>query len=131
MEKYDDIHDLESYVITIRRKDDTGKISFASPITGTEKPGLSMPEMKQTEAVTAKASSALARTVQAPLPGIIVDLNVKIGDKVTDGQVVAVLEAMKMENDIQAECSGTVTQVHVGKGESVLEGTPIVTITQE
>ena len=90
-----------------------------------------MPEMKQTEAVTAKASSALARTVQAPLPGIIVDLNVKIGDKVTDGQVVAVLEAMKMENDIQAECSGTVTQVHVGKGESVLEGTPIVTITQE
>jgi biotin carboxyl carrier protein len=44
------------------------------------------------------------------------------------GQTVAVLEAMKMENDIQAECDGTVTAVKVAKGDSVLEGATIVTI---
>ena len=44
------------------------------------------------------------------------------------GQTVAVLEAMKMENDIQAECDGTVTAVKVAKGDSVLEGAVIVTI---
>ena len=64
----------------------------------------------------------------SPLPGVIITLKVNVGDTVKPGQVVAVLEAMKMENDIEAEFGGTVTAVNVAKGDSVLEGAAIVTI---
>ncbi len=64
----------------------------------------------------------------SPLPGVIIDVNVNVGDAVKAGQQVAVLEAMKMENSIEASQAGTVTAVHVSKGDSVLEGAPIITI---
>ena len=62
------------------------------------------------------------------MPGVILEISVKEGDTVSAGQKVAVLEAMKMENEIQAESAGTVTKIHVAKGDSVSDGTPIVTI---
>ena len=65
----------------------------------------------------------------APLPGVIVEVKVSPGEVVKAGQVVAVLEAMKMENEIQAESDGVVTAVNVSQGDSVLEGAPIVTIS--
>ena len=68
------------------------------------------------------------KAVKAPLPGIISSVNVNVGDVVKVGQVVATLEAMKMENEIESEFSGTVTSVKVGKGDSILEGAAIVTI---
>ena len=77
---------------------------------------------------TSPVPAGHGRTVDAPLPGVIVSLAVSVGDAVKAGQVVAVLEAMKMENEIQAEWDGTVTAVNVSKGDSVLEGTPVVTI---
>ena len=55
-------------------------------------------------------------------------MNVAVGDKVKAGQKVAVLEAMKMENDIESDFDGTVTAIHVNKGDSVLEGAKIVSI---
>jgi biotin carboxyl carrier protein len=55
-------------------------------------------------------------------------VKVNVGDKVRAGQEVAVLEAMKMENSIEAESDGTVTAVHVAKGDSILEGASVVTI---
>lgn len=69
------------------------------------------------------------KTVNSPLPGVILSLKVKAGDAVKAGQVVAILEAMKMENEIQADCSGTVISINVSEGDSILEGTPIVTIS--
>ena len=74
------------------------------------------------------SSSAKGNDVTSPLPGVILSVKVKQGDKVSAGQTVAVLEAMKMENAIEAEIAGTVTAVHVQNGESVLEGAKIVTI---
>ena len=68
------------------------------------------------------------KAVTSPLPGVIIEVSVKEGDTVADGQKVAVLEAMKMENEIQAEKAGVVTKIHVSKGDSVLEGASIVTI---
>ena len=76
----------------------------------------------------APAASGAGKPVTSPLPGVIVDITVKVGDAVKAGQKVAVLEAMKMENDIEADHAGTVTAIHVNKGDSVLEGVPIVTI---
>ena len=66
--------------------------------------------------------------INSPLPGVIIEVSVKEGQAVKSGQKVAVLEAMKMENDIVAEKDGTVTAIHVHKGDSVLEGAKIVTI---
>ena len=67
-------------------------------------------------------------TVKSPLPGIIISIDVKEGQAVKRGQKVAVIDAMKMENDILAEQDGTVTAIHATKGDSVLEGADIVTI---
>ena len=68
------------------------------------------------------------KAVTSPLPGVIIEVSVKEGDTVAAGQKVAVLEAMKMENEIQAEKAGVVTKIHVSKGDYVLEGASIVTI---
>ena len=76
----------------------------------------------------APAASGAGKKVTSPLPGVIIEVSVKVGDQVKEGQQVAVLEAMKMENTIEATVSGTVTAVNVNKGDSVLEGAPIVTI---
>ena len=76
----------------------------------------------------APAASGAGKPVTSPLPGVIVEISVKVGYAVKAGQQVAVLEAMKMENAIEADHAGTVTAIHVNKGDSVLEGAPIVTI---
>lgn len=68
------------------------------------------------------------QTIKSPLPGIIISIDVKEGQAIQRGQKVAVIEAMKMENDILAESDGTVIAIHARKGDSVLEGADIVTI---
>jgi len=69
-----------------------------------------------------------AGAVKSPLPGIVIDILVNVGDTVKKGQTVAMLEAMKMENAIQAPVDGQVTEINTNKGDSVLEGVTILTI---
>ncbi|MEI0508964.1 biotin/lipoyl-containing protein [Brachyspira intermedia] len=69
-----------------------------------------------------------AISVKATMPGTIVSFSVAVGDKVQEGQVVATLEAMKMENEITAPASGEVKSIHVEKGSSVVEGQVILQI---
>ena len=66
--------------------------------------------------------------VKAPLPGVVTKILVKAGQAVKKGENILVLEAMKMENNITAENDGTVTAVCVNPGDSVLEGTVLLTI---
>ena len=66
--------------------------------------------------------------MNAPMPGTILKVNVTQGQAVKEGDVLCVLEAMKMENDIIAPKSGTVTQVVTAKGASVSSGDPLVVI---
>lgn len=73
-------------------------------------------------------ASGTGKAVTSPLPGVIIAIKVNVGDVVKAGQEVAVLEAMKMENSIEATHDGTVTAINVSKGDSVLEGAPVVTI---
>lgn len=77
---------------------------------------------------SAAAPSAGGDDVKAPLPGVIKEVCVAVGDKVEAGQTVIVLEAMKMANNIEAEKAGTITAVMVSVGDSVMEDTPLVTI---
>lgn len=68
------------------------------------------------------------KPILSPLPGVILDLKVNVGDQVKAGQTVAILEAMKMENNINAEHDGVVTAIKVNKGDSILEGAEILLI---
>ena len=69
-----------------------------------------------------------ANAVKAPLPGVITEIKVAVGDTVNAGDTVVVLEAMKMANNIEAEKSGKVTAICVKQGESVMEDSPLVVI---
>ena len=67
-------------------------------------------------------------TVIAPIPGIILSISVTVGDSVTSGQVVAIMEAMKMENNLTSHVSGTVKAIHAPKGTEVGTGDVVMVI---
>ena len=69
-----------------------------------------------------------AISIKAPMPGTILSFNVSVGDTVSEGQVLAILEAMKMENELVAPASGKVKSIHVEKGSSVVENQIILQI---
>ncbi len=66
--------------------------------------------------------------VKSPLPGVITEIKVAVGDEIKAGDTVVVLEAMKMANNLDAERSGKVTAILVNEGDSVMEDTPLVVI---
>ena len=76
----------------------------------------------------APAAAGAGKSILSPLPGVIISVDVKQGDSVKRGDKVAVIEAMKMENEILSDCDGTVTAVHVQKGDTVADEAKIVTI---
>ena len=86
----------------------------------------------QPEAAASEGASAAKvntnNALKAPLPGVIREINVAVGDEVAVGDTVVVLEAMKMANNLEAEKAGKVTAVLVQVGESVMEDTPLVVI---
>lgn len=94
--------------------------------TGAATP-VSAPAQPAAQAAPA-ANGGAGTVVKSPLPGVIISIDVKEGQAVKKGQKVAVLEAMKMENEIQADADGTVTAILVSKGDSVLEGADILKI---
>ena len=103
----------------------------ASPVAPAEAPAAAPVAAAPAPAKPAAqpAAAAGAGTVlKAPLPGTINTINVKVGDKVNVGDVVIVLEAMKMQNNIEAENAGTVTSILVNQGDTVMEGAPMLTI---
>lgn len=85
-------------------------------------------EEKKAAGAPANAQGGTAAALQAPMPGSIISVAVKPGDAVKKGQLLLVLEAMKMENEIVAPNDGTVTAVHVQAGASVDSGAPLLTI---
>lgn len=105
-----------------------------NPVTKPHKPKVSAPvapvqnTAPQPEKPKAAAPAGAGMKITAPLPGTITDIKVKVGDTVKDGDTVIILEAMKMQNNIEAECSGTVTSVLINKGDTVMEGDALITI---
>ena len=79
-------------------------------------------------AAPAAKPAGAGEKVASPLPGVIIEISVKEGQPVKAGQKVAILEAMKMENEIPAPKDGTITDIHVHKGDTLQEGDPVVTI---
>lgn len=100
----------------------------AQPVTVQAAPVQAAPVQASPAAAPAPVASGAGKAVTSPLPGVIIAIKVNVGDVVKAGQEVAVLEAMKMENSIEATHDGTVTAINVAKGDSILEGAPVVTI---
>ncbi|MCD7936118.1 MAG: biotin/lipoyl-binding protein [Tannerellaceae bacterium] len=96
-------------VVTVKR-------AVQAPTTSTGAPVVSRP------------AGGSKGAVKSPLPGVILDVKCKVGDDVKKGQTLLILEAMKMENSINADRDGKVTEIKINKGDSVLEGADLVVI---
>lgn len=105
----------------IQEKKETPKVAKSTPKSAPAATAAPAP-------AATPASTGKGKAVKAPLPGVIISVDVQVGQQVKRGQQVAVLEAMKMENGINAECDGTITEIKVKAGDSILEGTDILII---
>ena len=106
--------------------DRPAKPAVSKPVA---RPAAAAPTAAPAAAPAPKAAPAAGGAgIKAPLPGVILDIKVKVGDAVAKGQTVAILEAMKMENNINADREGTVVSINVEKGQSIAEGTDIITL---
>ena len=81
------------------------------------------------QAAPVQAPAAAGSSVNAPMPGLILKLLIKVGDTVAAGQKIAIMEAMKMENDINTQFAGTVAAVNVNEGDNVQENQSLVVIS--
>ena len=89
---------------------------------------LQAPATPPVEPLATRPATTIAGAVKSPLPGIILSINCKVGDTVKRGDKLLVLEAMKMENNINADRDGKVIEIRIARGASVLEGADLVVI---
>lgn len=108
----------ESYAVELEKQVEPEK----------KKPVLGLPKEESSQNETPAANVNTNNALKAPLPGVVTDIKVQVGDNVNAGDTLVVLEAMKMANNLEAEKSGTVTAICVKVGESVLEETPLVVV---
>ena len=83
---------------------------------------------KQAVQPAAAPAPACGHSIKTPLPGVIIDVKVNVGDTVAKGQTVVILEAMKMENNINADREGKVVAIQVAKGDTVADGAVLVVL---
>lgn len=112
----------------VKLSDRQNNISASSVASAGSAAGSSSAASSDSASSSKQATPAAGKPVVAPLPGTINEIKVKVGDKVNTGDTVVVLEAMKMQNNIDAETSGTITSINVNKGDAVMEGDTLVTI---
>ena len=125
MKKYNITVNGTTYEVAV---EDVGEVSasptYSAPIVNTTTTSTTT----QKSAPSTAASATGANTVKAPMPGTILEVKVSAGQAVKKGDVICVLEAMKMENDIPAPCDGVVASISVQKGASVASGDIIAAI---
>jgi biotin carboxyl carrier protein len=88
----------------------------------------SRPTAPRLRTIRKRANSSDGKVVHSPMHGLVVELAVAKGDAVSEGQVVAIIEAMKMMNEVRAHKSGAVSAVHVAPGATVESGSAIMTL---
>ena len=122
MKRYNITVNGTAYDVTVEETD--GSAAPVAALAAAPAPKKAAPAKKAAAPAGAQGNA----TVNAPMNGTIVDVKLAVGAKVTNGTVIAVLEAMKMENDVVASCDGTIASINVTKGQSVETGTLIATI---
>ncbi len=125
-----DINEVEGQDVKLTVNGTDYVVTVDKEMKPQRKPVVSAPRQTSAPAAAPQQSGAAAAgsKVTTPLPGTILDVFVNVGDAVKAGQTVVLLEAMKMENNIEADTAGTVKEVKVRKGDSVLEGDVLVVI---
>ena len=135
-----EIEEVEGNIAKVNVNGIPFEVELQQPINAAKHPTIVKPKVEAPKPVATTAPAAAAAPVQAaapagagnaqkaPLPGTITSVNVKVGDTVAVGDTVVVLEAMKMQNNIEAEYAGTVTSVAVNQGDAVMEGAVLLTI---
>lgn len=119
----------KSYEVEVEEiKDGVIAAPVAQPAPRAAAPAPVAPKAAPKPAAAPAAVPAGASTVTAPMPGTILSINVKAGDPVKKGQVLCILEAMKMENEIMAGNDGTVAAVSVSQGDSVSTGQVLIAL---
>lgn len=119
-----------SYEVEVEEVKDGAPVSAPAPAAAqapVSKP-VATPAAAPKPAATPAAVPAGASTVNAPMPGTILRIDVKAGDSVKKGQVLCILEAMKMENEIMSGVDGTVASVAVNQGDSVNTGQVLIAL---
>ncbi|GHT23218.1 acetyl-CoA carboxylase biotin carboxyl carrier protein subunit [Bacteroidia bacterium] len=122
-----EINSIEGTMADVEVNGTPYKVQIDRP-TKTQVVTVKRPAQAAVAPVSKPVQAASAGALRSPLPGIILDINVKVGDAVKKGQKVLVLEAMKMENAINADRDGEIKDIKVNKGESVLEGAELLVI---
>ena len=116
------VNDVEDNIANVEVNGTSYKVELDKPVKAAPKTETGAP------LVTKQPTASKKDGVKSPLPGVILDIKVKEGDTVKRGQTIIILEAMKMENNINANKDGKVAEIKVNKGDSVLEGTDLVII---
>ena len=114
----------QRYVVEVTDGGDVSQLAPVAPST----PSSSIAVSEKTIPVTAQAVSVTTQTIDAPLAGNIVKVLISLGQAVQEGDVVVIMEAMKMETEIRASTSGVVSVVNIKEGDSVAVGEPLLTL---
>ena len=123
-----DIKEVKDNVIQLEVNGSCYQVEFEKEVKTTKTPTLVRGGTKPVHVVEPLASQAATQKILAPLPGTILKILVKEGDAVKTGDVLMILEAMKMENTILSESSGTVKAVIAREGGVVLQGDTLIEI---
>ncbi len=131
-----EIEEIEGTTAKVTVNGKSFEVEMKEPVKATKPKKVSpvaAPAASTAPAPAAKPAAAPAKEgsgtkVTAPLPGTITEVKVAVGQAVKAGETVIILEAMKMQNNIEAETTGTVTSVLVGQGDTVMEGATLITI---
>ena len=126
------VNDIEENIARVEVNGTPYTVEMDKPVKAAPKPvtrPASAPKTSTGAPVVARPAATSSKSgIKSPLTGVILDIKVKEGDTVKKGQLIAILEAMKMENNINADKDGVVSAVKVNKGDSVLEGTDLIII---
>jgi len=113
--------------IQIKQGETTPAPAVSAPVSSPATPApVAAPAPVQASKPAPAANGKVVATMTAPLPGILIGIKVKVGDRVKVNQDVVVLEAMKMENNITSECDGVVLAINRNIGEAVLQGDVLI-----
>ena len=119
----------EDGTIRVEVNDRLFRVRFVDlPLPGGAGPGVARPAAPKKSGGPRPSRAAAGNDVIAPMHGVVVEMFAKQGDAVSDGQVVAVIEAMKMMNEIRAHKAGTVVAVHAASGATVEARAPLITL---
>ena len=137
-----EIEEVEGNIAKVNVNGIPFEVELQKPINAAKHPTMTKPKVEApkpaapspipTPATAPKPAAAApagaGSPIKAPLPGTIIDIKVSVGQQVSVGDVVLVLEAMKKQNNIEAEFAGTVTSITVKQGDTVMEGSVLMTI---